>query len=349
MKPETRFWLGLGLLVCVLGTIIYGVNRRLRPQESTLVPSAMLTLTVTDSHTPTPTTSARPITSAPTTPTSTATTPTSTPTTPTSTPTNSPTTTVNPTPTRLPPVTLEAPEDGFCFDCEAAVDLCWSSPYTLQIKEYYRLMMKKGQEPFLSRDLPENHFLLDALSPGHYSWAVAIVRHLTNPSEVMLLSKESKWYSFEIASPTPTIAVRESPTPADLPIARTPIPIYPAPIPRRPPNGYRFEKETTVELGWDWEGQLGDNEHFTVRVYPKGASSSPSRDWVKSTVYRAELYGEPEGEYCWHVMVLWGTGYDNWKALSPRSEEWCFYAIWPSEPSETEPTRNPNKTPPPHD
>jgi hypothetical protein len=129
-----------------------------------------------------------------------------------------------------------------------------------------------------------------------------------------------------------TVNAPPSPTPPpSTPIVALP---YPAPTLCRPPKGYSFEKPTAVELGWDWQGQLGENEYFAVRVYAKGAPGH-SLTWTTSTAYRVEeLYGKPPGEYCWHIVVLRGTSHDNWTQLSPKSEEWCFYAVWPSKPAE---------------
>lgn len=139
--------------------------------------------------------------------------------------------------------------------------------------------------------------------------------------------------SEDVWSATLTVNAPLSPTPTPPPSTPVVALTYPAPTLRRPPNGYRFEKPTDVELGWDWQGPLGENEYFAVRIYPRG-DPDHSVTWTQGTTYRADLYGEPAGDYCWHIVILRGTGHDSWTQLSPRSEEWCFYAVWPSEPPE---------------
>jgi len=121
---------------------------------------------------------------------------------PTSTCTPSPTVSPTPTLTLFPPVTLTEPESGSVFDWGSEMTLHWSSLYTLQAGEYYRLRIQpKGQRSFLFYH-NEDHFALPDLSPGEYEWAVAIVRSIGEDRHE-LVSDESDWHSFEIAPPKP--------------------------------------------------------------------------------------------------------------------------------------------------
>jgi hypothetical protein len=142
-----------------------------------------------------------------------------------------------------------------------------------------------------------------------------------------------------------SLIVKEPPTSQPV----TPVPVFPYPAPTllEPPNGARFDGAVPLRWEWDERFQLEEDEYFAVRAYLRGTDHE-SRTWTKDKETTVILYGEPEGDYCWHICVLRGEP-DDWTQLSPNSEERCFYAVWPLEPPTPMPipSPDPNKTPPP--
>ena len=131
----------------------------------------------------------------------------------------------------------------------------------------------------------------------------------------------------------------EKPPTVEQPPSTSPI-IYSAPTLLEPEDDAHFNEGFWAR--WQWQGEFGENEYFALRVYPRGEAFH-SLTWTRDQAYHVALYGEPEGDYCWHVVVLRGTGPEpeNWVEISPRSEERCFYAAWPKSPPPTPPTRTP--------
>jgi tetratricopeptide (TPR) repeat protein len=150
-------------------------------------------------------------------------------------------------------------------------------------------------------------------------------------------------------SPTHTATATNTPTSTATPTSKPTVPmfLYPAPTLLEPPDGARFDGSVPLRWQWDERFQLEEDEYFTVRVYLRGTYPE-SRTWTKDKETTVILYGNPEGNYCWHICVLRGEP-DNWTQLSPNSEERCFYAVWPPESPTPIPisSPDPNKTPPP--
>ena len=108
------------------------------------------------------------------------------------------------TPTLVSPVTLTEPKSGSEFEWGSEITLHWSSLYTLQAGECYRLKVQAEGQNALVFYSTEDDFTLSAPSSGKYEWAVAIVRSI-GEDRYELVSDESDWHSFEIVPPKPVV------------------------------------------------------------------------------------------------------------------------------------------------
>lgn len=68
--------------------------------------------------------------------------------------------------------------------------------------------------------------------------------------------------------PTSTLAPQPTVTPR--PTSMPSPPAYPAPVLLEPGDGTRITDNDTVVLRWRWDGSLGPNEYYDVRVWREG-------------------------------------------------------------------------------
>jgi serine/threonine protein kinase len=122
-------------------------------------------------------------------------------------------------------------------------------------------------------------------------------------------------------TPTPTPRPQPTPTPAPKPTA-TPVG-YPAPLLVEPANGAQFGGGQ-VWLRWRWDGQLGPDEHFDVRVWREGQPHFGIA-WTEKPEHLLNLDAMNEGWYHWSVAVIRGRDGKWEKDLSPESEARSFY------------------------
>ena len=155
-------------------------------------------------------------------------------------------------------------------------------------------------------------------------------------------------------TPTPTITLTPTPTitPTLTPVPPPPTPPYPAPTLLWPPNKAELGGDQwSVKLKWRYNGQLGCDEYFDVRVWKEGA---PLREmhkgvaWEKGTSYVAsrQLLSSLPGKagsrkYYWTIVVIRGklppgSVKGQWKnnlSDPAKSEVWVFYWTDPGPPS----------------
>ena len=91
---------------------------------------------------------------------------------------------------------------------------------------------------------------------------------------------------------------------------------YPAPVLLFPEDGANFPPAERVELRWRWEGELGEHEHFDVRLWKEGAPNY-GVGWSKEEHYAVE--GDPGVTYYWSVAVIYGKDGNMEEQLSPQS------------------------------
>ena len=131
------------------------------------------------------------------------------------------------------------------------------------------------------------------------------------------------------STPTATPAPTATPTPTP-----TPGIVYPAPVLIQPEDVSLLTQSTysTYLFEWTWQGTLGADEWFDVRVWRPG---TPHRGvaWTREQAYLYDLCLQGSGEYLWSVAVVRGRD-GQWLAdLSPeatphrfassRSDVWC--------------------------
>lgn len=121
--------------------------------------------------------------------------------------------------------------------------------------------------------------------------------------------------------PTPTPRPQPTPTPTPKPTA-TPVG-YPAPLLLEPANGAQFGGGQ-VWLRWRWDGQLGADEHFDVRVWQEGKPHYGVA-WTEKPEHLLNLDALGGGGYYWSVAVIRGRDGKWEKDLSPESEARSFY------------------------
>ena len=121
--------------------------------------------------------------------------------------------------------------------------------------------------------------------------------------------------------PTPTPRPQPTPTPTPKPTA-TPIG-YPAPLLLEPANGAQFGGGQ-VWLRWRWDGQLGPDEHFDVRVWQEGKPHYGVA-WTEKPEHLLNLDALGGGGYYWSVAVIRGRDGKWEKDLSPEAEARSFY------------------------
>lgn len=139
--------------------------------------------------------------------------------------------------------------------------------------------------------------------------------------------------SFPTPAPTPTetgssqgqtivIVATLTPTP-------TPKTYTTAPIITEPRDGAVVEEGREILFRWSWNGLLGPNEHFDVKVRPDGQSRSAYVAWEDAEAhdFQAVL---PPGRYYWTVQVI--KGYYQNNSGEPEDRVFEAYLSPESEP-----------------
>lgn len=132
-----------------------------------------------------------------------------------------------------------------------------------------------------------------------------------------------------VDTPTPTATFIPSPTPTPT-VTPLPPPIptltpLPAPTLAAPENGAHVNG-TFPPLDWHWDGELGENEYFEVRVWHENITTyRPALGWVKVPHFDYNITQELQGKYYWTVLVVEGQ--------DARTKDWwrpeAFpYPVW---------------------
>jgi uncharacterized protein YraI len=104
---------------------------------------------------------------------------------------------------------------------------------------------------------------------------------------------------------------------------------YSAPVLTAPDNGLDVNG-TFPPLDWYWDGELGENEYFEVRVWHENIKTyHPALGWVKVPHFDYNITQELQGKYYWTVLVVEGK--------DARTKDWwkpeAFpYPVWDGEP-----------------
>jgi hypothetical protein len=89
-----------------------------------------------------------------------------------------------------------------------------------------------------------------------------------------------------------------------------------APLLLSPEDGANFPAGQRAVVRWTWEGDLGEHEHFDVRLWKEGAPHH-GVGWSKEEHYA--VHGDPGVTYYWSVVVIYGEDGEMLKELSPQS------------------------------
>jgi tetratricopeptide (TPR) repeat protein len=141
-----------------------------------------------------------------------------------------------------------------------------------------------------------------------------------------------------LPSETPTVVprtARPSPSPSPIPTV-TPSPgiVYAAPVLLQPADIVYLSQylDTTYTMRWAWDGTLGADEWFDVRVWQAGGSHQ-GIVWTKQPYYVYDICLKGNGDYYWSVAIVRGRNGQWLSDLSPeaqprrfttfRSDTWC--------------------------
>jgi hypothetical protein len=109
-----------------------------------------------------------------------------------------------------------------------------------------------------------------------------------------------------------------------IPIAEvppTPPPSYPAPVLISPENGAGVQG-TFPPLYWKWDGELGEDEFFEVRIWHESITTyHPALGWVKVPYFDYNITYEQSGKFYWTVVVVKGT--------NAKPNDWSLRLEWP--------------------
>ncbi len=123
-----------------------------------------------------------------------------------------------------------------------------------------------------------------------------------------------------------TIIIVVTPTPT---ITSTPNTYDNAPIITEPRAGTVVEEGREILLRWSWNGLLGPNEHFDVKVRPDGQSRSAYVAWEEAEAHDFKANLSP-GRYFWSVQVI--KGYYRNDSGEPEDRVFEAYLSPESEP-----------------
>jgi hypothetical protein len=99
------------------------------------------------------------------------------------------------------------------------------------------------------------------------------------------------------------------------------LPSYPVPVLTGPDNGSGVQGKFPP-LFWEWDGKLGEDEFFEVRIWHESIiDSHPALGWVKVPQFDYDVSGELNGKYYWTVIIVKGT--------NARPKDWTLQPWWP--------------------
>jgi serine/threonine protein phosphatase PrpC len=141
-----------------------------------------------------------------------------------------------------------------------------------------------------------------------------------------------------LASPSPNPTATPKPT------------LRPAPVLDQPDDGATIKDAETVMLEWHWDGTLGPDDHFDVRVWREGQdhlgvawTEEPFCALHMPSLGSRLLQPDPKGRYEWAIAVVRGQGGQVSEVLSAESSARWFN--W--EPGQGQPSKKPGEEPPP--
>ncbi len=91
---------------------------------------------------------------------------------------------------------------------------------------------------------------------------------------------------------------------------------YPAPVLLSPEDGAQFPVGREIPVRWMWDGELGEDEHFDVRLWREGAPHY-GVGWSREESYAVK--GDPGVLYYWSIAVIRGKDGRMLEQLSPES------------------------------
>ena len=122
-----------------------------------------------------------------------------------------------------------------------------------------------------------------------------------------------------------------------------------APIILDPRAGTVIEEGREILLHWSWNGILGPNEHFDIKIRPDGQDRSAYVAWEEGLGHDFQANLSP-GRYFWSVQIVQGYYENGVKApenrvfeafLSPESEPRLIIVAEKDDDDDDEPTRTP--------
>jgi hypothetical protein len=143
-----------------------------------------------------------------------------------------------------------------------------------------------------------------------------------------------------------TVVATFTPTP-------TPAGYDEAPIIIEPPEGTIVEEGKEILLHWGWNGLLGSNERYDIKIRPDGQTRSAYVAWEDGVSHNF-LANIAPGRYYWTVQVIKGIYKDSIVEpenrqleafLSPESKPRLIIIAAKSEEREKTPTPTPTPTP----
>lgn len=127
-------------------------------------------------------------------------------------------------------------------------------------------------------------------------------------------------------TPTPTSTPAFTPTPTRTPTPTPTVKVYAPPVLLEPLNQYNV-LGLPVTLKWKWDGTLGANEYFDVRVWFGGqAKTGISLTKQPALTIGADhpIWRFGPGWYHWAVVVVEARDGQITRELSSPSQEWAF-------------------------
>jgi hypothetical protein len=146
-----------------------------------------------------------------------------------------------------------------------------------------------------------------------------------------------------VVTPTPTSGSQSAPPATGLE----------APIITEPREGTIVEEKKEILLRWSWNGALGPDEYFDLKIRPDGQTKSAYVAWEKANAHDWQANLAP-GRYFWSVQIIKGYYKNNSGEpedrvleayLGPESEP-RLIIVNKKAPTKT-PTKSPTKTPVP--
>lgn len=242
--------------------------------------------------------------------------------------------------TSTPPATYPAPilvgpDSQARFSSDQLAELQWAWGGRLGANEYFEVRMWRsgqGSRSIAWTDQTYYRLRADYLPPvlgepergDPYYWSVAVVRGRGGAVEAQLGPESTpRLFFWDPATPTPRPTRRIS----------TPTPVaYPAPTLLAPADGVVISARDHVTLRWTWDGTLGPDEHFDVRVWRPGQEHLGVA-WVEEPSYVLDITRLPRrltdpdstGAYYWSVVVVRGRSGSVERELSEESSTRVFY------------------------